>query len=394
MSRNDKRWDVVLISSEFPPGPGGIGTHTYHIAHCLHRLGLLVGVLCPKRGDAGKVRDFDRKLPFPVIRFQARLKSWFSSIPRTVLAIKACLKWKPACLIASGRSGVLITHPVASLLGIPWVAIGHGGEFSMSDWVTRKAFHSAFRRADRFIAVSRFTQNLMLKIEVQPEKITVIPNGADADLFKPMSNCDALRRRLGILGKNVILTVGSVTERKAQDNVIRALPRVLKAKPDTVYLSVGSPLEAPEFSALAERLGVSEHVRFLGTVPSSELPSYYALSDVFILCSRIDSRGDNEGFGIALIEAGLMGKPVVGTRGCGIEDAIVDGKTGLLIDMDSPDQAADALIQVLSDKDLAKRLGDSGRQRALTDLTWERCAKRYKQILENYIRPTNSNFDC
>src|SRR5262249_14775190 len=143
--------------------------------------------------------------------------------------------------------------------------------------------------------------------------------------------------RMRLLGTRasgpVILTVGSLVERKGQDMIIRALPLIANAVPGVSYLIVGDGPYKANLKTLVTSMGLQDRVVFTGRVSDEELPEFYALSDVFAMPSRacLDSN-DVEGFGMVFLEAGATGKPVVAGRSGGIEDAVVDGVTGLLVD--------------------------------------------------------------
>jgi glycosyltransferase involved in cell wall biosynthesis len=125
-------------------------------------------------------------------------------------------------------------------------------------------------------------------------------------------------------------------------------------------------------SALERRAvecGVADIVEFLGFVPDERLAGIYQSSDVFVLPS-ITSEQSTEGFGIVFLEAGLFGLPVVACRSGGVDDAVADFETGLLV---SPGDAAElggAVARLLDDRELRLRLGRQGRERVLRDFSW------------------------
>ena len=191
--------------------------------------------------------------------------------------------------------------------------------------------------------------------------------------------------------EKIILTVARLGELyKGHDMAIRAMPLILAREPRARYVIVGDgPLRA-YLERLAESLGVSQSVTFAGEVSASALDEWYARADVFTLLSRespID--GSAEGYGLAFIEAGAWGKPVVGGRSGGIPDAVVEGITGFLVDPTDVAAIADVLLRVLCDGDLARRLGEHGRRRALNDLSWPNFVASFQSVIDTAVaRPT------
>jgi len=378
---------LLLYSVELPPGPGGIGTQTHQMALHLTRLGWRVRVVAPyglARTDAAAA--FDRAQPYSVVRQRSwrwtsvRMAGQFAS------ALGAALAWRPDVLVAAGYSAVWQGAALAKILRRPWMAMGYGTEFLQGGTRGGDMTRAAFGQADAVVLCSRYTERLMNDMGIHPARSVVVHCGADDDVFAPGRGGGELRRRLGLLPGPVLLTVGSVKERKGQDVVIRALPQLLREFPDLVYVVAGRPHPHPEFVELARSLGVSEHVRFLGEVRAEDLPGLYDLSDVFVLVSRQTARGDIEGYGIAVIEAALSGKPAVVARGSGTEETIVDGETGVLAEPGDPADTARALGALLRDPALRLRMGAAARRRASTEGTWAYSVEQCDSVLRSVAR--------
>jgi phosphatidylinositol alpha-1,6-mannosyltransferase len=185
----------------------------------------------------------------------------------------------------------------------------------------------------------------------------------------------------------VIVTVGNLVSRKGHDMVIRALPRLAQTIPDITYLVVGNGPHRQQLEELACSIGVRDHVVFAGVVPDRDLPDVYALSDVFAMPSRAHlDTCDVEGFGLVFLEANACGKPVVAGRSGGIPEAVEDGVTGLLVNPTDAEDIARAIGKLLTDTDLARRMGHQGRVRVVTRFTWEAIIKRVEKSLEAVLR--------
>ena len=183
-----------------------------------------------------------------------------------------------------------------------------------------------------------------------------------------------------------MLTVGQVSERKAQDVVIRALPRILTEHPDLTYVIAGLPTMQESFAALADELGVAGRVVFAGKVPDDVLPMAYNMADIFALVSRRTAAGDVEGFGIVVQEAALCGVPAIVSRDCGLTEAIREGETGLSVPPDDPGATAAAILTLLGDEPRRREMGQRARQAALT-ATWSERIDEYDLILRDLLAP-------
>jgi phosphatidyl-myo-inositol dimannoside synthase len=245
------------------------------------------------------------------------------------------------------------------------------------------------QKADRVLAISRFTADLVQKAGVDPSRIDIIHVGCDATRFRPLSARMELRQKLlGDRYRNrVILTVGNLVSRKGHDMVIRALPRLRETVPDITYLVVGDGPHRQQLEALADAVGVRDRVVFAGGVPDSDLPDIYALSDVFAMPSREHvEQCDVEGFGLVFLEANACAKPVVGGRSGGIPEAIEDGATGFLVNPNDSEDIAHAIGRLLTDTSLAIRMGQQGRVRVVNHFTWQKIGDRVQEILDAILQ--------
>ena len=188
----------------------------------------------------------------------------------------------------------------------------------------------------------------------------------------------------------VVLSVCTLVrgnEFKGVDTVIRALPKVLKAVPDLKYLVVGEGEIRGKLESLAGETGVAENVTFAGEIPDAELAELYRGCDVFVLPSRGQERRGvvgGEGFGRVYVEAALAGKPVVGSRSGGASEAVLHGRTGFVVDPDSSDEVAEALLTILRDPQLAARMGSAGRAWSLDTFSEEALSRSLRELLRPY----------
>ncbi len=197
----------------------------------------------------------------------------------------------------------------------------------------------------------------------------VVGCGVDPSEFAKPVDCKLARKHLGIGAENVLLTFCRLVARKGVDMVIKALPEVIHTVPNMVYIVAGDGPELPRLQELAKELGCDDHVRFEGRFSEEELVHYCSAADVFIMTSRITPDFSVEGFGITFLEAGLYELPVIGGRSGGIPDAVQDGVTGLLIDPENPREIAQAIIRLIKDPSLRRKLGQAVNEHIYEQMT-------------------------
>lgn len=379
---------VIIISSEFPPGPGGIGTHALQLAQNLSRLGWEVEVVTSQNNASPeKTSHFNAQQVFPIRRFKEIPYAIFEGAYRFFFSSYFCFKRRPDIVLASGQQSVWLTALLSRCYGLPWIAVGHGTEFATSVPWERRITRWVYGRANSVVCVSDYTRQRMMTLGIKQRHAIVIHNGGDDKIFGPIDSGKILefRKRFALNGFKVILTVGSVTERKGQDIVIRALPYIIPSIPNVYYLMSGLPVRKAELYSLAKSLGVEDRILFLGRVDQETLVAAYNTCDVFVMTSRQTLSGEFEGYGIAVIEAALCEKPAVVSAGAGLEEAIVADETGLVVPEDDIPATARAIVQLLTDSQLSRRLGRQARARALKFQNWKAVVRCYDEIMQKLV---------
>ncbi len=195
-----------------------------------------------------------------------------------------------------------------------------------------------------------------------------------------------MRRTLGIdEHSDVVTIVGSVSERKGHRDFLDAAKGVLLRRPSSLFLVVGDDLDGKGAYRLAmeeyaRKLGIAEHVRFVGF--RSDTEAWIAASDVIVLPSM------KEGLPLSLAEAHGCGKPVVATRVDGIPEVVEEGVTGFLFEPHDVAGMAAALTRLLEDVPLRIRMGAEGRQRSERIFSQKAHAAKVQQIYDRLLRPS------
>jgi phosphatidylinositol alpha-1,6-mannosyltransferase len=206
--------------------------------------------------------------------------------------------------------------------------------------------------------------------------------GVDETVFRAGAGGAAVRARLDLGDRPVVVCVSRLVPRKGQDTLIRGWPRVRRAVPDAALLLVGGGPYRGTLEKLAAETGVAGAVRFTGTVPWEQLPAHFDAGDVFAMPCRTRRRGlDVEGLGIVYLEASSTGLPVIAGDSGGAPDAVLAGETGLVVNGRSVGDVADTVISLLRDPKRAAAMGEKGRSWVERDWRWEVQADRLGALL-------------
>ena len=380
--------NLLFITFEFPPQPGGIGTYTYEIAKHLAEFGHDVTMLAYSHAIPEQlIVDFDKKQPFRTIRFKVNKTKIGKIIHRIFKALQVVRKKRFHLIFISHPHAGIIALFIKWLYNIPYVMMGHGSEFQYNNLFLKWVMVQIFNHSNVILTNSQYTTKLVKESGISNTTIHTIPLGADDKLYN-LKNFDQeeIKEKYGFKGRQIILTVGNLSQRKGHRFVIEAIERLKEEFPNILYLIVGRGKKEQEIRALIEQKKLDKYIKMIGFVPLEQLPEYYAMCDIFVLNSTIAESGDVEGFGIVLIEANLMGKPVIGTKNCGIEDAIEHNKSGLIVPMDDTEATMQALRLLLNNPQLRIAMGEYGYRRAKEKYTWKKVAYETEKVLKEIIK--------
>lgn len=237
---------------------------------------------------------------------------------------------------------------------------------------------------NHFIISSSLARNYLISLGVPEHKISKIPLGVDTNVFRPLSSARRFyKEKLGLDGRQVVLYVGRLMQRKGVHVLIRAFKRVISTCPDVELVIVGDGPDATELKKLSETLGLKKKTLFLGFIPHGKLPPIYTISDVFVLPTL-----DIETFGMVIIEAMSTGVPVVATNIGGPKE-IVNEKCGFLIQPNNPIQLSDKLLMILSQQKLQQELGFNGRRLAIKEYGSSVRAEQTLRVYEKVLSECN-----
>ncbi|HEY9823992.1 MAG TPA: glycosyltransferase family 4 protein [Stenomitos sp.] len=368
--------NILIVSRVFLPDPGGIQEYVYN--RCLQDRDqvIVLSAACPESAS------FDQIQPFPIHRWSG---GWVGHIKGVGGFLKQMLYmfwevfWGIALFFRYRYRAIEWAHGydfpailvLSYLLPIRFSLYLHGDDVlcPLKNKVFAMLFEWTLRRAAAIACNSTFTCEVLkshfrfdtpihiIYPTVRPEKF-----GNAADSNRGQAFRAQVRNKFGISESSiVILSVGRLVRRKGFDRILDQMPRLLAAGIDVYYIICGTgPLES-ELRTQAHRLDVDARTIFAGYVPDDELACFYWACDIFALATFFEPKARSiEGFGIVYLEAGLFSKPVVASRSGGVEDAVKDAETGILVDPNATDAIFDALFQLANDPQLRHELGRNG----------------------------------
>ncbi|GGQ40168.1 phosphatidylinositol alpha-1,6-mannosyltransferase [Actinomadura coerulea] len=365
---------TLVLTGHFPPEPGGVQTFTWELARRLPEDRLIV--VAPAWPGAA---EFDAGLGFPVVRRRAYLL--FRGLRRLVVRHQVEAGW----ITAAAPFGMYA--PLVRAAGVRWlVGSAHGQELG---WFrappTRAALRAAARSFDVLTHLSATTLPELRDAVGDRTRLARLAGAVDTVRFRPGLDGTAVRRRHGLGGGPVVLSVARLVRRKGHDMLIRAWGDVVRRCPDARLVIVGDGPMRRRLTEMADREAPGT-VTVTGPVPAAELPRYYAAANVFSLPCRDDRAGlQTEGLGLSVLEASASGLPVVVGRSGGSPESLVDGLTGVLVDATGPDEIALALHGLLGSPARAAAMGAAGRRWTCERWSWDAAAARLAALLKGSV---------
>lgn len=264
----------------------------------------------------------------------------------------------------------------------PIVVTAHGFDATMHGrpsvkipphhWMYAGQRRRLLHRPVRFIAISRFIRDELVRHGADPHRVTVHYTGIDTGYFRP---ADA-----GV--HHGVLFVGRLVTQKGIRELIEAIALLQRRDLSTKLTVIGDGPLRSDCEALVRRERLD--VRFLGQQPADVVRDEMRRAAVFCVPSRTDAAGAQEGLGMVFLEAQAVGLPVVTTRSGGIAEAVAESRTGLLVDEASPTDLASALQALLTDDDLRRRLATAARPWVLQHFDLARQTERLEHLYDEW----------
>ncbi len=384
---------ICMVTDNYYPYIGGIAEHVHHLAVELRKRGHVVKVLTSKfEGrtidcldyvpDEEHIKRIGRGLVIrsnksfcriPVaVRPLARTRRFFRENGFDVIHTHGAL----------APTLVLVAINASRAINVMTFHAGHNASLGYA--LFRTGLRPYFNALHGLIAVSETAKASCYRYF--PGNYRIIPNGIDLGFFRP----DAEPVPELADGRPRVLFMGRFEPRKGLKYLLMAMPEIVAAVPDVELVVVGTGLLGYSYKTFLDR-NVQEHVRWCGLIPGEDRPRYYASCDVY--CSPAIG---NESFGIVLLEAMATAKPVVASDIPGYRSVVTPDQEALLAQPRDVHGLAQAIVRLLKDRELARKLGANGLKRA-REFSWPAIAGRveavYRELLATYSVPRYGRLD-
>ncbi len=396
-----------MFGWEFPPhNSGGLGVACHGLAKGLSRKGVDITFVLPKKlpgvkSDFLKILnpDFSYKDSYvfnsPLTPYLTQRKYRDSSFEFGMIygntLIEEVLRYAAFGAVVARREKFDIIHAHDWLSfgagirakeesGKPFIAHVHATEFDRCggcgvNSLVYKLEKEGMEKADKIIAVSNYTKNIIIKhYKIPPEKITVIHNGVDFELSRKISENS---HKIKESGKKIVLFVGRLTLQKGPDYFIRAAKKVLDIDKNVYFIISGSGDMENYLIEEVAKMGISDKVFFTGFLRGEELSRAYKMADLFVMPSV------SEPFGITPLESLINGTPVIISKQSGVSEVVFHA---LKVDFWDIDDMASKMLATIKYDSLSSSLSNYGRKE-VTEITWDSAAKKcissYASLIEN-----------
>lgn len=376
---------VLIISSEFPPEIGGAGTYSHDIAIGLSKNNVKTDIMTYKNGVT-----FNKVSENLASRYNAQVYAIkplkFLHFIQFIIALRKVLSQNSYDYIILSDARAKKFFALFKCFFEPYysksVSVMHGNEINsffktpsriLNVFNIDRRLRAMFEKQKKIITVSESEERIWKDfLPHLSDKIVMVKHGVNEDQFKLKDESfkSSFRNRLGIDSQSkIILSASRIVKEKGQDNLLHAFASVTKRINDVHLLIVGDGAYLSDLKFLAKKLEIESNIRFIGSVDREELPSYYAVADLFVLPSRYI-----EAFGLVYIEAAGCGTTSIGGNLGGVKDVIDDNFTGRIIDPFSIKDLEEKLTLLLQNDEQRNELALNASQKFVREYTSQKAA--------------------
>jgi glycosyltransferase involved in cell wall biosynthesis len=340
---------------------GGVENYAYNLSTELVKLGHEVTVVC---ANEPKVKPKEMMEGIKVKRV-----NYIGKIANTNITLKLPLE------LFREDFDLVHTH-IPTPWSADWSAIVCIAS-SIAKCYNRTSLKLVLKRANRIIITQPGYLESSPYLKKYKHKIEVIPNGVDAGKFKPIKVDKSANNLLFFLS-----LLDEFHRYKGLNYLLRAL-KIVKKEIHDVKLIIGGEGELmSEYQHMANSVCLNGDVEFHGFIPDENIVEYYNKCNAFVLPSASTTQ---EGFGIVLLEALACGTPVISTEIVGVAEDVKKNNAGVIVPPKDSKALADAIIYILKNEDLAKKMGENGRRLVEERYTWKGVAEQTEDVYEDLL---------
>ncbi|MBI4689216.1 MAG: glycosyltransferase family 4 protein [Nitrospirae bacterium] len=388
---------VCIVSAVYHLSLGGLGRQAQLLSEKIHEKGVKIFVITRKMKG---IPEQDYRKDIEIIRIwtpcanvsvleEVGIKSLLISLFFSLGCAWNLFKKRNAYEIVhfhGARAALFFNIPVLKLLGKKILAkvsaANHAleaGSLKGNYLFLGNLLAWLVRKVDIFIATSDEIRNSLLHDEITGDKIVRIPNFIDMSKYSAIKDTqkDILKGQFGIEGKIIVTFSGRIVPRKGVEVLLRAWDRITKEFNNAFLLILGSGSSLHEMGKIVSMLKMEESVNFLGW--RSDTNDFLNITDIFVLPSL------QEGMPNSLLEAMAFGLPCIASRIGGAVDVIEDGISGILFESGNMSELASAMVRLLKDEKLRKRLGEEARKRIEDSFSIDSIANEYVKLYQKLI---------
>lgn len=366
---------TLLVTLDFYPNVGGVATYWQKLSEQMPKD---AWVVLAQKMPAGRA---EHKTAYPVYRRNLVVSwlfpRWLPLLYHIALIVRA--ERIERIIVGQILPVGTVVRIVSFLLRIPYIVSTHGMDvlLPLRSYRKRGLCRWILSGAQTVITISEYTADLLLRHGVDRRRIQFVRPCPEITPEFYRDTDENLHMRAAQV---ILLTVGRLVRRKGVEDVIRALPDLLKEFPDLMYGVIGEGEERDAIQAVIDELSLNHRVYLLGGLDDEKTAWWYRHSSLFVMTPK-EIDGDVEGFGIVYLEAGSFGKAVIGTRSGGVPDAVLDGVTGLLVPPGSSHAIAGAIRALLYNDARRTEMGARGRERVEKEFQWSIQARTLEKLL-------------
>ncbi|KKR31599.1 MAG: Glycosyl transferase group 1 [Candidatus Falkowbacteria bacterium GW2011_GWF2_39_8] len=372
----EKNMKILLLTLEYPPFFGGVSSYYYNLVNTWNKKADLVPIVVLNNNDNSLINN-----KLPALKWLPSIFQLWKNIKKNNI---------DHVIVGNILPLGTATFFVAKFLPIKYSIILHGMDLAFALKTPRKKNLAIkiLNKAENIICSNSFVAQLAKEFVTDENKIKVVTPGLDVQdiLNNKLRDTKILETELitkyNLQEKYILFSSSRIVKRKGMDQVIKSMPKLISLVPNLVYVVGGAGPDEEYLKQLANSFPqqIKSRIIFLGKTTEEEKWTWFNLCDDFVMPSR-NIEGDFEGFGIVYLEANLAGKPVIAGDSGGVRDAVIDGVNGILVNPENLENIIEAIVTLVKNKEVGRKLGEQGRERVIKEFSWENKIEEVKKII-------------